>query len=135
MISLAISEGLLVVVSPFNREFVSFARMRGGKWSDGEKAWIFDIQDEFAIRSTLIDIYGTDDYESCVKVDVRVKLDHFDIQYEEEFFLFGRQLLRRKYPDRLEIDTGVITVRGGYDEYSKRRYLMPEEGTIIEVRG
>lgn len=76
MISLAISEGLLKVVSPFNREFVSFARMRGGKWSDGEKVWMFDPRDEFAVRSALIDIFGTDDYESCPKVNSRTPPSH-----------------------------------------------------------
>lgn len=135
MISLAISEGLLKVVSPFNREFVSFARMRGGKWSDGEKVWIFDPRDEFAVRSALIDIFGTDDFDSCPKVNVRVKLDHFRIG--DEFVLFGRQLLRRRYSDRLDMDGSVVLVSGGIPGVGgtyRSPEIAPEKGTVIEVR-
>lgn len=135
MISLAISEGLLKVVSPFNREFVSFARMRGGKWSDGEKVWMFDPRDEFAVRSALIDIFGTDDFDSCPKVNVRVKLDHFRIG--DEFVLFGRQLLRRRYSDRLDMDGSVVLVSGGIPDVGGtycNPEIAPEKGTVIEVR-
>lgn len=135
MISLAISEGLLKVVSPFNREFVSFARMRGGKWSDGEKVWIFDPRDEFAVRSALIDIFGTDDFDSCPKVNVRVKLDHFRIG--DEFVLFGRQLLRRRHNDRLDMDGSVVLVSGGIPDVGgtyRNPEIAPEKGTVIEVR-
>ncbi len=136
MIKVFVGEGLLKVTSPYNKEFVSFARMRGGKWSDGQKVWMFDPRDEFAVRSTLIDIFGTDDYEQAVKVSVRVKLDHFDL--DGEFVLFGRQLLRRKYRDsKVEIDNGVITIQGGYAwSGGSGRYplIAPEDGTVIEVR-
>ncbi|MDD4804838.1 MAG: hypothetical protein PHN69_06765 [Candidatus Pacebacteria bacterium] len=136
MISVSNREGLLKVTSPFNREFVSFARMRGGKWSDGQRAWMFDPRDEFAVRSTLIDIFGTDDYESSEKISVRVKLDHFDT--DEEFFLFGRQLLRRKYSNnRVEVDNGVLVVEGGFHSKGgslKNPAVAPKEGTVLEVR-
>ena len=87
MIKVSAGEGLLKVTSPYNKEFVSFARMRGGKWSDGQKVWMFDPRDEFAVRSVLIDIFGTDDYESCPIVDgfhrYTVMLKYKDI-YERE---------------------------------------------------
>ena len=76
MVKVERSNGMLAVACPFSKSFVSFAKMRGGKWSDGTKQWMFDERDEFAIRSTLIDIYGTDDYESCEKTDVRIELDN-----------------------------------------------------------
>lgn len=135
-IAVIVGEGVLKVISPYNKEFVSFARMRGGKWSDSEKAWLFDPRDEFAIRSSLIDIFGTDDYGSCKKVDVRISLDHFKIS--DEFVLFGLQLLRRKYTDRrVDIDDRVIVISGGFPSTGgSRRYpeVNPEKGTIIEVR-
>ncbi len=136
MIKVTVGEGILKVTSPFNREFVSFARMRGGKWSDKHKAWLFDPRDEFAVRSALIDIYGTDDYESCEKVNVRVKLDHFKL--EDDFSLFGLQLLRRKYYNyRVDMGDNVVVVTGGFHETGgSRKYaeIAPVSGTIIEVR-
>lgn len=136
MIKVSAGEGLLKVTSPYNKEFVSFARMRGGKWSDGQKVWMFDPRDEFAVRSTLIDIFGTDDYGQSAKVSVRVKLDHFDL--DGEFVLFGRQLLRRKYRDsKVEVDDGVIITQGDFARSGgSGRYplIVPEKGTVIEVR-
>lgn len=136
MIKVTVGEGILKVSSPFNREFVSFARMRGGKWSDGQKVWMFDPRDEFAVRSTLIDIFGTDDYGQSAKVSVRVKLDHFDL--DGEFVLFGRQLLRRKYRDsKVEVDDGVIITQGDFARSggsSRYPLIVPEKGTVIEVR-
>ena len=136
MITLVAKEGLLKATTPYNKEFVSFARMRGGKWSDGEKVWMFDPRDEFAVRSALIDIFGTDDYESCPKVNVRVCLDHF--KPGDEFVLFGRQLLRRRYADRrVDIADGVVVISGGFPpEGGSRRHpaISPEPGTTIEVR-
>ena len=41
IISVLGNEGVLKVTSPYNKELVSFARMRGGKWSDSGKAWLF----------------------------------------------------------------------------------------------
>jgi len=137
VIKVSAGEGLLKVTSPYNKEFVSFARMRGGKWSDGQKVWMFDPRDEFAVRSALIDIFGTDDYESCPKVNVRVCLDHF--KPGDEFVLFGRQLLRRRYADRrVDIADGVVVISGGFPpEGGSRRHpaISPEPGTTIEVRG
>jgi hypothetical protein len=136
VIKVSAGEGLLKVTSPYNKEFVSFARMRGGKWSDGQKVWMFDPRDEFAVRSVLIDIFGTDDFDSCPKVNVRVKLDHFRIG--DEFVLFGRQLLRRRYADRrVDIADGVVVISGGFPpEGGSRRHpaISPEPGTTIEVR-
>jgi hypothetical protein len=136
LISVSVNEGLLTVTSPYNKEFVSFARMRGGRWSDSQRVWMFDPRDEFAVRSALIDIFGTDDYESCPKVNVRVKLEHFE--FSDEFILFGRQLLRRRYSDRrVDIDNGVVVIAGGFPaSSSSRRHpaIEPEPGTVVEVR-
>jgi len=136
MITLVAKEGLLKATTPYNKEFVSFARMRGGRWSDSQRVWMFDPRDEFAVRSALIDIFGTDDYESCPKVNVRVCLDHF--KPGDEFVLFGRQLLRRRYADRrVDIADGVVVISGGFPpEGGSRRHpaISPEPGTTIEVR-
>lgn len=125
-----------MVTSPYNKEFVSFARMRGGKWSDAKKVWIFDPRDEFAVRSALIDIFGTDDYESCPKVSVRVKLDGFKVK--QELVLFGLRLLVRRYSDRyVDMHPNVVVVSGGFAPdggHWKYPEILPEKGTVIEVR-
>lgn len=136
MITLVAKEGLLKATTPYNKEFVSFARMRGGKWSDGEKVWMFDPRDEFAVRSALIDIFGTDDYESCQKVTVQVYLDHFNT--DREFILFGLTLLYRSESySYVKMHPNVVVVSGGFPkEGGSRRHpkISPEPGTIIEVR-
>lgn len=55
MIKIESRNGMLAVTCPYSRTWVSFAKMRGGTWSDGVRQWLFDPRDEFAVRSTLID--------------------------------------------------------------------------------
>ncbi len=140
MVKVDRSNGMLAVTCPYSKSFVSFAKMRGGKWSDGTKQWMFDERDEFAIRSTLIDIYGTDDYESCTKVDVRVELDNMWslVKNRGRLFFLGRELVRRRYYDNyVTLGTGVVVIEGGFPrkggEYREPE-LKPEDGTILEVR-
>jgi hypothetical protein len=131
------SEGIIKTYSPYSKRFVDFAHMRNAKWSDSEKCWMFDPRDEFAVRSALIDIYGTDDYSSCEKVDVRVKMD--EVKCTKSLFMLGRELARRKYRDYyVDLGEGVAVIQGGFpDSGGSARYpeLNPEEGTILEVRG
>ncbi len=129
---------VLAVVCPYSRDFVDFAKMRNAKWSDGKKVWLFDPRDEFAVRSTLIDIYGTDDSESCEKVDVRVKLDAISVSGDRLFFL-GRELVWRRYRDSyVLLGDGVVVVQGGFPPVGGSRRgpeLEPQPGTVLEARG
>ncbi len=106
MIKVEVRNGMLAVTCPFSHTFVSFAKMRGGTWSDGVRQWLFDPRDEFAVRSTLADIYGTDDYESCAKTDVRLALDTLQAGHS------GGMAGRVGQPC---LQPAVCTV-GGYDE-------------------
>lgn len=131
MVKLTVKEGIIEVLSPYNEEFISFARMRGGKWSKQKERWMFDPRDEFAVRSALIDIYGTDDYETCEKVDIRVDLDMFS-KYDDGIYACGLQLVWRKYPNKLELSDNVVVVQGGFSDRSKT--VSYRDGTILEAR-
>ena len=140
MVKVERSNGMLAVVCPFSKSFVSFAKMRGGKWSDGTKQWMFDERDEFAIRSTLIDIYGTDDYESCEKTDVRIELDNMWslVKDKGRLFFLGRELVRRKYYDNyVTLGVGVVVIEGGFPREGgsyREPELNPHKATVLEVR-
>lgn len=114
--------GMLAVTCPYSRTWVSFAKMRGGTWSDGVRQWLFDPRDEFAVRSTLADIYGTDDYESCAKTDVRLALDGMRDKWDgyDRLFVCGREIARRKYYDSyVELGEGVVL-----------RHVMHTQGNV-----
>lgn len=136
-IEVVISESMIKVFCPYSKSFVDFAHMRNAKWSDQHKCWIFDIRDEFAVRSTLIDIYGTDDYASCEKVDVRINLDGFNTNVTR-VFLLGRELAVRRYWDApVYLGEKVAIIQGGFEKEPKsRRYRTCDAlpGTVLEVR-
>lgn len=132
---------MLTVTCPYSKAFTDFAHMRQAKWSDGRKAWLFDARDEFAVRSTLVDIFGTDDYVSCAKADVRVALDKIrnGVVGYSHLFILGRELARRKYRNyRVDLGEGVIVASGGFPEQGgsgSGAELCPYAGTVLEVRG
>lgn len=131
--------GALAVQCPYTKAFTSFAHSRGGKWSDGKKCWMFDPRDEFAVRSTLTDIYGTDDYEVCEKVDVRLDLGQMKTYGKQRLFVCGREVAVRRYHDyRVDLGYGVVVIAGGFPRTSPERrevVLGTDDGTILEVRG
>lgn len=133
--------GMLAVTCPFSQAFLSFAHMRGGKWSDSLQQRLFDPRDEFAVRSTLIDIYGTDDYESCAKTDVRLALDGMRDEWDgyDRMFVCGREVVRRKrYDSYAELGADVVLIEGGFPRkasFQGMPVLAPESGTVLEVRG
>jgi hypothetical protein len=137
VISVIVSAGVIEVKTPYCDEFVSFARMRKAIWKKEKRAWLFDPRDEFAVRSTLIDIYGTDDYATCEKVDVRLKLDGLS-HLSDRLIFFGRELARREFRDYgVKLGDGVVVVKGGFPPSGGSRRspeLNEEPGTVLEVR-
>lgn len=132
MIEVIVKEGIIEVVSPYNPEFVSFAHMRGGKWSKKNKVWMFDPRDEFAVRSALIDIYGTDDYESCEKVDVRFSYnDIFEYYNDYKVIACGYEFARAKWGD-IKLADHTVIIEGKL--INKGNCVRAEKGTIVELR-
>jgi hypothetical protein len=140
-VKVSVSSGGVVVCSPYCKEFVDFARMRGGTWSDSLKAWMFDARDEIAVRSTLVDVYGTDDYEACQKCDLRVNISEiYDTERSSRITFSGWPVVERSKFDRLRLAEGVIVVSGGFAEsgYISRREgykICAQDDTVVEVRG
>ncbi len=139
MIKVTVKEGIIEVESPYNKEFIEFARMRKAIWDRQNKVWQFDPRDEFAVRSTLVDVYGTDDYENCEKVDVRIDLDKYEKGHlGQRLFALGRELAYRKGRDwYVDIGEGVAVVKGGFPDQGgsmKHPDLDAWSGTVLEVR-
>ena len=137
MIAVKVTPGTIEVTTPYNGEFVAFARMRKAIWKEERRAWLFDPRDEFAIRSTLIDIFGTDDYEHCEKVDVRLSLN--GLQHPcGHLAMFGWELARRPYRDySVKLGAHVVVVKGGFPSSGGSRntpQLEAKKDTVLEIR-
>jgi hypothetical protein len=135
-VNIDVGAGVLTVQSPYSKQFADFAHMRNAIWSDSKKAWAFDPRDEFAVRSTMIDIYGTDDYNSCNKVDVRVALDNIDTDCKR-IWICGREVVYRKYYDRhVNLGEGVAIISGGFADRGNFRSegCNAEKETVLEIR-
>ena len=119
---------------PYTKKFVEAAKMRGGKWSDSLKRWIFDIRDEMAIRGTLVDIYGTDDYATCQKRTVRINLDDFSTN-GNRLVLCGREVAKRRESwQKVWLGEGVVLLEGGFADEPRQAGVYALPGTTIEVR-
>lgn len=133
MINVNVKEGVIEVASPYNPEFVDFAHMRNGKWSDEKEVWMFDTRDEFAVRSALIDIYGTDDYESCEKADIKCDFSIVD-NSTWKAYLGGWEVARCKYGD-VRLFSNTVLVEGELDVRNNSvRKDYSSDKVIIEVR-
>lgn len=132
MIKIIKTEGGLEVESPYNKEFVDFAHMRNGVWSDEKERWIFDPRDEHAVRSALVDIYGTDNYENCDKKDVRFEFSPL-FKREKDWILFACGLwFAKNKSNYVKLNDHVAVVQGKLKSGSK--YITAEGDTIIELR-
>ena len=132
MINITTKKGALEVESPYNKEFINFARMRGGKWSDDKKVWMFDPRDEFAVRSALIDIYGTDNYDNCDKADVRCEFSVADTP-DWRAYVAGWEVARCHYGD-VKLSDRTVLVKGGLRAHRDKVLSERRTTTIIEVR-
>ena len=132
MISIETKEGVIEVISPYNPEFVDFAKMRGGKWSDENKIWMFDPRDEFAVRSALIDIYGTDNYKSCEKTDIRC---HYSVAkiHKWKSFVAGWEVARSHY-GQVKLSDRTILVEGELKVHRDKVMSELRSNPILEVR-
>ena len=60
--------GMLVVTTPYNSEFVKKAKDLGGKWDPKDSTWVFESSIEEYVYGLLIDIFavtGESEYETC----------------------------------------------------------------------
>lgn len=127
----------VLAICPYASSFSDFAHNRRAKWSDALKGWLFDRRDEVAVHGTMIDIYGTDDYASCEKVDVRIDLDGWKTN-STRIFTCGREVaFRPLYQKPVRLGDGVILITGGFADHSEGchpRICEALPGTVLEVR-
>lgn len=50
---------LLMVIVPYNKDFIEGAKALGGLWSASEKAWYFRQEYYMAVEELLLNIFGT----------------------------------------------------------------------------
>ena len=132
MVKVTVKEGIIEALSPYSEEFVSFAHMRGGKWSKQKEVWMFDTRDEFAVRSALIDIYGTDDYETCEKVDIRFNFHALYYRTNHyRLFACGQEFARTKW-DNIKLSDNTVVAEG--ELYANKNTVQGDKDTIIEMR-
>jgi len=132
LIKVEVTEGAIEVKSPFCEEFIDFAHMRGGTWSDSKKKWMFDKRDEFAVRTALNDIYGTDDYDNCDKTEVRINAHGFYHRAKEKLYFAGREVARNKWGN-VKLADNVVLIEGELD-ITGRGKVTPRRGAILEIR-
>jgi len=132
LIKVEVTEGAIEVKSPYCEEFVDFAHMRGGTWSDSKKVWMFDKRDEFAVRTALNDIYGTDDYESCDKTEVRVDAYEYFNRAKERLYFAGREVAKNNWGN-VKLANNAVLIEGGIDITGRGR-VTPRKGSTLEIR-
>lgn len=136
LVKVKINGSKIEVVSNYNKDFVREAKKLGGKWNG--KAWVFDIDDETAVREVLKNVYGTDGEGEVELVTVRVPLDCTGTENDKELVMFGESLAYRpfrdsdvKLNDNVRIISGGFCSSGGSRSYPSLNYI---EGTVITVK-
>ncbi len=113
LVQVVTGDGVTTSITPFNEEFVSFARSRGARWN--QVCWTFDARDDFAVREECRRIFGTDG-TPCEMVTLKVSLDHLNTS--ESLVMFaGRELGRRGGKTTpVVLAPGVFVIAGGFPE-------------------
>lgn len=135
-IDIAKSLGEIIVSSPFHPDMPKRARLIGGKWSGGDKAWRFDDRDAQRVRELLLDIYGWT--ESARTIDVQITARHSVEAYNEGIYAAGRQLARAMDRDSgALLGEGIIHVSGepptSGGSRKNWRTVIPQ-GCTLEIR-
>lgn len=106
--------------------------MRNGTWSDDKECWIFDPRDEHAVRSALVDIYGTDNYEKAGKKDVRFEFRPL-FGREKDWILFACGLWFAKNKNSyVKLNDHAAVVQGKLK--GGKNYISAGDDTIVEIR-
>jgi hypothetical protein len=132
-------DGWLMVQSPYNEDFVVWAKLKKGRYTDKPlKIWALPVACRDALRAKLLDIYGVDGLEREVRaVDVRIALDEQPYKQSAWWFLGREVAWRQSYNWPVKTD-GVVVIEGGWLSAGGDRdepRVTAEPGTIIELRG
>lgn len=104
--------GKIAVKSPYQPDFVDFARKINGKFDRGNKVWVFDARDQSKVETALQKIYG---YGAKRFVDRRIKITPDGVYDENPLWLYGRQIANRFARDSaVRLGEGVIILKGEF---------------------
>jgi hypothetical protein len=126
----------LLVVTPYNAEFVADVKDIGGRWEAAKRAWSVDQRDEERVRDLVRDYFGTDGSpeESATLVTVRIPLG--GCQSHSAYFA-GRTIAHRPARDApVKLSRGVVLVSGDLPRSggSMKYPVIGAEDAMVEVR-
>lgn len=116
MVVVTKNENLWSVKSPYNPDFVRFARNKGAKWNADDKTWTFNIKSKDTkekLKKILYELYSyTEGPVRCV--ELRAKCE--DILVDECLRIGGHVLVSRKHRDQPVIinDDSVCLIKGSF---------------------
>ena len=134
-ISLKTIGNTIQVKTQFNPKFANAASKIGGKFDYSAKAWNFDDRNIDLVKSTLLDIFGTDGCNQSV-VDVEITVKQKIIGEQAPIYLGGRIIAQARGRDSgAKIGEGVVFIEkspssGG----SVKNWLTKvDEGSIFKI--
>jgi hypothetical protein len=133
-IKIEIIGGTLRVESPYNQEFVKFARQTSGRWRS--LAWLFDVREEDRVREACMAIYGCDGIKSDL-VSLRCEWRRDQFARTSPVTLEGRPLFTARGRDSgARVEAGVVLLEGvaTSDGSIKNWCTVVREGTVAIVR-
>ena len=123
------------VASPFNRNFVSAAKMIGGKWASPH--WVFDVRDEDRVRDLCMEHYGEDGRATTERVTLRATFPGGVGVFGDSIRLAGREIASAFGRDSgAKIGSGVVVLSGGFASGGsmKNWKTVIHEDTVVLVR-
>lgn len=127
-VSLRKENNEIVVVVPFNQEFIKSAKNLQGKWNHEKGAWIFDDSLEEYVKYLLVRIYGVTGettYKTCTLI---VKNYSAEIM-NNAVVLFGRTIAKASGRDTgARLGDDIIWLSGNYTSGGSAKYWK----TIVE---
>lgn len=126
----------IYAVTPFHPEFPGRAKMIGGRWVAGEKAWQFDGRDEGLVRALCMDIFG-DDGQVTEFMSVRCTAVYEGVERREGIYLAGRLVAKATGRDSgARLGDGVVLLSGffGSGGSVKNWRTYCKQGTVFEIR-
>lgn len=113
MIKTTLTATTIQVESPYNREFVSQAKLIGGRWS--APFWVFDIRDADRVRDVLMDIYGEDGSVQD-RVTIRMTLTSEHDKRGGPIVVHGREIASATGRDSgARLGRGIVLIEGKFD--------------------